>query len=96
MLSKKGKSWRDLVAFQKQCNSMEIKFILARDMRINCSLLYVLKNAAGSFLATDNTHVHTQSAIQIFVWNLVANELMQNAAKSLGTDQLQVESTEKF
>lgn len=75
---------------------MEIKFILARDMRINCSLLYVLKNAAGSFLATDNTHVRTQSAIQIFVWNLVANELMQNAAKSLGTDQPQVESTEKF
>lgn len=52
-------------------------------MRINCSLLYVLKNEAGSFLATVNTHVHTQSAIQIFIWNLVANELMQNAAQSL-------------
>lgn len=83
MLSKKGKSRRDFVAFQKQWKSMEIKFILARDMRINCTLLYVLKNAEGSFLATDNTHVHTQAAIHIFVWNLVTNELLQNAAKSL-------------
>lgn len=57
-------------------------------------MLYVLKTAAGSFLATDNTHVHTQSAIQIFVWNLVANELLENAAKSLGTNQARVESTE--
>ena len=44
---------------------MEMKFTLARDTRINCSLLYVLKNAAGTLLATDNTHVHAQSAIQI-------------------------------
>ncbi|KAL4843962.1 hypothetical protein H8958_003199 [Nasalis larvatus] len=45
-------------------------------------------------LATDNTRVHTQSAIQICVWNLVANELMQNAAKSLLTNQSQGQSTE--
>ena len=44
---------------------MEMKFTLARDMRINCSLLYVLKNAAGSLLTTDTTHVHDQSAIHI-------------------------------
>lgn len=73
---------------------MEIKFILVRDMRINCSLLYVLKNAAGSFLATDNTRVHTQSAIHVFVWNLVANELLQNEAKSLLRNQTQVESAQ--
>lgn len=52
-------------------------------MRINCSVLYVLKNEAGSFLATDTTHVHNQSAIHIFIWNLVANELMQNKIQSL-------------
>lgn len=44
---------------------MEMKFTLTRDMRINCSLLYVLENAAGSLLATDNTHAHAQSTIQI-------------------------------
>lgn len=52
-------------------------------MRINCSLLYVVKNESRSFLATDTTHVHNQSAIQIFMWNLVANELIQNAIQSL-------------
>lgn len=52
-------------------------------MRINCSVLYVLKNEAGSFLGTDTTHVHNQSVIHIFIWNLVANELMQNAIQSL-------------
>ena len=65
MLSEKGKNWRELVAFQEQRNSMEMKFTLTRDMRINCSLLYVLENAAGSLLATDNTHAHAQSTIQI-------------------------------
>ena len=65
MLSEKGKNWRELVAFQEQRNSMEMKFTLTRDMRINCSLLYVLENAAGSLLATDNTPAHAQSTIQI-------------------------------
>lgn len=37
--------------------------------------------------ATDNTRVHAQSVIQICIWNLVANELVQNAAKSLLTNQ---------
>lgn len=95
MLSERGRSWSDLVAFQEQWYSVEIQFILARDRRINCSLLYVLKNAAGRLLATDNTHVHTQSALPIFVWNLVANELMQNGAKSLLTNQTQVESAQR-
>lgn len=94
LLSERGKSWRDLVAFQARWCSVEIKSILARDMRINCSLLYVLKNAAGSLLATDNTHVHTQSAIHIFIWNLVANELRQNGAKSLLANQTQVKSAQ--
>lgn len=86
MLSERGRIWSDLVAFQEQWYSVEIQFILARDMRINYSLLYVLRNAAGSLFATDNTHVHTQSAIHIFIWNLVANELMQNGDKSLLTN----------
>lgn len=87
MLGLKGKSWTYLVAVQDQWNSMESKFFLTRDMRINCSLLDVLKNAAGSFAGTDNTRVHAQSAIQICIWNLVANELIQNAAKSLLTNE---------
>lgn len=95
MLSERGRSWSDLVAFQEQWSSVAIQFILVRDRRINCSLLYVLKNAAGRLLATDNTHVHTQSALPIFVWNLVANELMQNGAKSLLTNQTQVESAQR-
>jgi hypothetical protein len=41
----------------------------------------------GVLPATDNARVHAQSAIQICIWNLVANELIQNAAKSLLTNQ---------
>lgn len=54
-------------------------------MRINCSLLYVLKNEASSFLATDTTHVHNQSAIRIFIWNLVADANVIHSLQQINT-----------